>query len=104
MKWLGLALAVGVAAAGCDCSSDAPVTRCESSADCPDGLRCIDGRCLAATDSGARDSGSGVDAGEVCRDFDSDGHSAVGSCPGADDCDDDDAEVHPGAGEVCGNG
>jgi hypothetical protein len=43
-----------------------------------------------------------IDGGGECPDGDSDGHLA-GFC-GGDDCDDDDAATHPGAGEQCDDG
>lgn len=43
--------------------------------------------------------------GDYLPDADGDGYSAVGACTGSmDDCNDNNANVHPGAGEVCGNG
>src|SRR5687768_14991004 len=103
MRWLGVwVVALVVSVAGCDCSSDAAPMTCESSADCPAGFRCIDMMCVAAGDSGARDTG--VDRGTMCIDADGDRHAAIGSCEGADDCDDSADTAYPGAREICGNG
>lgn len=43
--------------------------------------------------------------GDVVPDSDGDGYTAVGACTGsADDCNDQDATINPGAEEVCGDG
>lgn len=52
---------------------------------CPSG--CADGACTS----------------ETCTDADSDGYAIEGGACGLADCDDDNAEVNPGAAEVCDN-
>ncbi len=43
--------------------------------------------------------------GDYLPDADGDGYSAIGACTGSmDDCDDTNADVHPGATEICDNG
>ncbi|MFO0681238.1 MAG: putative metal-binding motif-containing protein [Sandaracinus sp.] len=77
-----LVLLVGGSALGCGGGSSTP-----SEAD-------------AGIDAAARDAGSIDAALPVCPDEDDDNHIAIGSC-GGDDCDDHDANRHPGALEVC---
>src|SRR5699024_11097057 len=80
------------------------VTHCAADGDCPSGASCV------AQNIGGQqasvcvpDSGLCVD----CVDEDTDGYGASGQnseCadhPGEDDCDDQDADVHPGAATTC---
>ena len=41
---------------------------------------------------------------DVCIDNDGDGYGTGGACTGALDCADDNADVHPGATEICNDG
>ena len=43
--WLGIAMALGVVAAGCDTRSSA--AECSGDQECPDAHRCVDGHCLS---------------------------------------------------------
>ena len=68
---------------------------CADVSDCEPGLFCgADGRCYSPSDGGPDGGGTdgGGDGSQVeCIDLDRDGHDAwVNSCPGGDDCDDDD--------------
>lgn len=62
---------------------------CNDSNDCTvDSCNPVDGACIHDTST---------------TDVDRDGHARVGSCTGADDCDDSNAEVSPSVAEICGN-
>jgi len=50
-------------------------------------------------DGGTGDGGGGGDGGTTATDADGDGYDSVLS--GDDDCDDNNADIHPGATEVC---
>jgi len=54
---------------------------------CSPGESCVNGVCVPPL--------------PTCVDADGDGHAALGSCPGADDCDDSDPKNFPGNIEVC---
>ncbi len=88
---------------------------CSSQADCDDGLfcngfeRCVNGSCVGGQIPGCDDGiDSTVDGCDeeadacvhTCVDMDGDGHLSS-DCAGGDDCDDEDAGVHPGAEEAC---
>lgn len=46
-----------------------------------------------------------LEKGAFLPDRDGDGYTAFGACTGqANDCDDDDPNIHPGAKEICGDG
>jgi hypothetical protein len=88
---------------------------CENDTDCGDGDVCTLDLCQngvcehpPASDGTACDDGNLCTSGDVCvsgacvgtpEDADADGYFAI-AC-GGDDCDDNDASVHPGAEEVC---
>jgi len=85
------AAAVALAAGACSVLLDPD--ECEGDGDCPAGRTCRAGLCRGGADAGA-------DAARppVPGDGDGDGVAAT------DDCDDEDAEVHPGALDLCGDG
>jgi len=56
----------------------------------------LDDNCNKIADDGCK--------GRQCRDRDADGFGVGKGCPGAQDCDDKNHFVHPGAKEVCGDG
>lgn len=98
-----------------------PTTRCERESDCDDGLYCTAHLCRPG-EPGADARGCIVDPNPVCADgqvcdetvrrctgidcsvpdADEDGHERM-EC-GGDDCDDADANRHPGNAEVCDSG
>jgi len=100
---------------GCfDTAGKAVGAACDDAAtalECVDGAACVDGKCQRfctgnnGCTSGVCDMDTGLDVGicsdggtvEPCTDADSDGACAD------QDCNDNDAAVHPGAAEACGN-
>ncbi len=61
----------------------------------------VDNNCNGLTDTADMNA---VDCPLDCTDNDGDGYSIEGGSCGAIDCDDNDAEVNPGALEACGDG
>ncbi|MEW8625005.1 MAG: putative metal-binding motif-containing protein [Candidatus Thiodiazotropha sp.] len=61
----------------------------------------IDNNCNNLTDTA---DSNAVDCPVNCTDSDSDGYSIEGGSCGAVDCDDSNADINPGALEVCGDG
>lgn len=92
---LALTLTLGTVALA-SCAGDPPAAECRSSAECGAGRECVDARCTAALDAGARDTGDlevdagcACDGGEICE---------AGAC--AADCGNP-AATPCGSGMVC---
>jgi hypothetical protein len=94
-------------ASGCVCGALDPTARfaCDTTSECGPDFVCVAGECVSAvnsdggaSDAGRADAGAG-DAGtrDAGVDFDRDGY------PADVDCDDQSAQVHPGATEQCAN-
>jgi len=103
--WLGVGLAL--AGAGCGGGELWSPPGCASDADCKHGRVCIEGACQDAprvclTDLDCPAGFACVGGACVLCDQDRDGAEAL-RCGGAD-CDDQNAGVHPGARELCGDG
>ncbi len=87
-----------IALSGCTNNQSPVVARCAAASDCAAGAVCVEGTCGACrsdADCTGPERCGVVTAGACgCADLDHDGHSC-------DDCNDGDATVFPGAGEVC---
>lgn len=81
---------------GQDCNDNNSNIHPNASEDCGNS---IDDDC-----SGTADDGPMCEGGDVCVDEDNDGYGNGPDCPKeGEDCDDSDADINPGADEVCGN-
>ena len=91
-----------------DADGDGFGRNCEAGPDCDDGDRDVNPDAAEVCDNGIDDdcddeTDEGCATG--CVDADGDGYDAQSpDCASGDDCDDADADVNPGADEVCDNG
>ena len=81
-----------------DCDDSDPLINPEAQEDCGDG---IDNNCNGLIDTA---DPTAINCPIACTDMDGDGFNTEGGVCGAVDCDDENAEVNPGAEESCTDG
>ena len=92
----GFFLLMTIAACGGEETSD----ECQTSSDCAADESCVQGKCVVTrSDAGADAVTDGAEM--ECTDEDDDGYYTEEDCEGEVDCDDSDADINPGASEVC---